>query len=98
MTIADSEVAGNSQDGIIAVTPGGGAPIGVMIKNTRSVNNTIGIRSLGSGVTVRIDGSTITGNATGLAFGSGGALLSAGNNMVQANGANGTFSGSVPLN
>jgi hypothetical protein len=28
MTIADSMIGGNAQDGIIAVTPGGGAPIG----------------------------------------------------------------------
>jgi hypothetical protein len=97
MTISDSEVAGNSQDGIIAVTPGDGAPIGVMVKNTRSVNNAIGIRSIGAGVTVRVSNSTVIGNSTGLSFGSAGALLSFGNNDVQANGANGAFSGSVGL-
>ena len=48
MTIADSMVGGNAQDGIIATTPGGGAPIGVMVKNTKSVNNAIGIRSIGA--------------------------------------------------
>jgi hypothetical protein len=46
---------------------------------------------------VRVDGSTIVGNSTGLSFGSGGALLSFGNNNVVANGANGAFSGSVGL-
>jgi hypothetical protein len=35
MTIADSMIANNAQDGIIATTPGGGAPIGVMVKNTQ---------------------------------------------------------------
>ena len=97
VTIADSMVADNNQDGIIATTPGGGAPIGVYVKNTKAANNAIGIRSLGPNVTVRVDGSGIIGNGTGLAFGSGGALLTAGNNMVQANGTNGTFSGSVGL-
>jgi len=97
MTIADSMVAGNAQDGIIATTPAGGAPIGVLVVNTKSVNNAIGIRSLGPNVTVRVNNSNVTGNGTGLAFGSGGALLSAGNNLVQANGANGVFSGSVGL-
>ena len=53
MTIADSMVGGNSQDGIIAVTPSGGAPIGVLVKNTKSVNNAFGIRSIGPNVTVR---------------------------------------------
>jgi len=54
MTIADSMIGGNSQDGIIATTPSGGAPIGVMVTNSKSVNNAaFGIRSLGPGVTVR---------------------------------------------
>jgi hypothetical protein len=97
MTVADSMVANNSQDGIIAVTPSGGAPIGVYVKNTKSVNNSIGIRSIGPNVTVRVDGSGVVGNGTGLSFLGGGALLSAGNNMVQANGANGAFSGPVAL-
>jgi hypothetical protein len=56
------------------------------------VNNPIGIRSLGPNVTVRVDGSSVLGNSTGLSFSGGGALLSAGNNMVQANGINGSFS------
>ena len=97
MTINDSVSSGNSQDGIIAVTPGGGAPIGVYVKNTRSVNNSIGIRSIGPNVTVRVDGSSVIGNGTGLSFSGGGALLTFGNNAVQANGNNGAFSGSVGL-
>jgi hypothetical protein len=97
MTIADSVTSGNSQDGIVAATPSGGAPIGVYVKNTKSANNGFGIRSIGSNVTVRVDGSSVIGNGTGLTALSGGALLSAGNNMVQANGSNGAFSGSVGL-
>jgi hypothetical protein len=97
MTIADSVVSGNTQDGIVATTPGGGAPIGVLVTNTRSVNSNIGIRSIGTGVTIRVDGSKIAGNGTGLRFISGGALLSFGNNAVEANGTNGAFSGPVTL-
>jgi len=97
MTIADSMVANNAQDGIIATTPSGGAPIGVLVVNTKSVNNAIGIRSLGPNVTVRVNNSNVTGNGTGLASGSGGALLSFGNNAVRANGSDGTFSGTVGL-
>ena len=95
MTIADSMVGGNSQDGIIAVTPSGGAPIGVMVTNTKSVNNTFGIRSIGPNVTVRVKNSDIIGNTTGLSFSGGGALLSYGNNAVEANGTDGAFSGPV---
>ena len=97
MTISNSQITSNSQDGIIAVTSAGGAPIGVLVTNTRSINNNIGIRSVGPNVTVRVESSKITGNGTGLAFGSGGALLTAGNNLVAANGTNGAFSGSVGL-
>jgi hypothetical protein len=97
MTIADSMVANNAKDGIIATTPSGGASIGVYVKNTQSVNNAFGIRSLGTNVAVRVDGSSIIGNTTGLSFSAGGALLTAGNNMVRANGSDGSFSGQVGL-
>ena len=97
MTTTESVSSSNSQDGILAVTPGGGAPIGVYVKNSSSANNAIGIRSIGAGVTARVDGSSVIGNGTGLSFSGGGALLTAGNNMIQANGANGAFSGTVGL-
>jgi hypothetical protein len=97
MTIADSMVGGNSQDGILAVTPSGGAPIGVYVKNTKSVNNSFGIRSIGPNVTVRVDSSSAIGNTTGLSFSDGGALLTFGNNAVRTNGTDGAFSGPVAL-
>jgi parallel beta helix pectate lyase-like protein len=97
VTITDSVVASNAQDGIVAVTTGGGAPIGVTVKNSKSTNNNIGIRSIGPNVTVRVDNSAVIGNGTGLSFSGGGALLSTGNNLVQANGTNGAFSGPVAL-
>jgi hypothetical protein len=75
----------------------GGAPIGVMVTNSKSVNNAFGIRSLGPNVTVRVGDSTITGNNTGLTFAGGGALLTYGTNKVQANGVDGAFSGPVGL-
>jgi hypothetical protein len=97
MTIANSMIGGNSVDGIFATTPGGGPRIQILVKNTASVNNDFGIRSVGQGVTVRVSNSTVTSNRTGLSFSGGGALLSFGNNEVQANGANGAFSGSAAL-
>jgi hypothetical protein len=97
MTVTDSVSSGNLNDGLIATTPAGGAPIGVYVKNTRLANSGFGIRSIGTNVTVRVDGSSVIGNSTGLSVSGGGALLSAGNNMVQANGSNGSFSGQVAL-
>ncbi len=97
VTITDSIAASNKQDGIVAVTTAGHAPISVLVTNTKSTNNTIGIRSIGPNVTVRVKNSDIAGNGTGLSFSGGGALLSFGNNAVQANGTNGAFSGAVAL-
>jgi hypothetical protein len=97
MTIADSLIAGNVKDGIIATTPSGGAPIGVLVTGTKSVNNAVGIRSIGANVTVRVDSSKIAGNGAGLSFSSAGALLTFGNNAVRANASDGAFSGSVVL-
>jgi hypothetical protein len=97
MTIADSMIANNARDGVVATTPGGGAPIGVMVKNSRLANNNIGLHSVGPGVTVRASDSTIIGNSTGVSFSGGAALLTFGNNEVQANGVNGAFSGAVAL-
>jgi hypothetical protein len=97
MTIADSIAAANSNDGIIATTPSNGAPIGITATNTRSANNGFGLRSFGTNVTIRADRMTIIGNNTGLTAGSGGALLSAGTNVVEANGVNGAFSGAISL-
>jgi len=87
----------NLNDGIIATTPAGGAPIGVMVTNTKSLNNGFGIRSLGPNVTVRVKNSDVIGNVTGLGFSGGGALQSYGNNSVDANATNGAFSGPIPL-
>ena len=97
LTIADSVITGNSQDGIVATTSAGQAPIGVLVTGTKSANNAFGIRSIGPNVTVRVESSKVTGNGTGLAFGSGGALLTFGNNAVRANGSDGAFSGPVAL-
>ena len=95
MTIIDSVSTGNLADGIIATTSSGHAPIGVMVTNTKSINNGFGIRSLGPNVTVRVDDSKVVGNSAGLSFSGGGLLQSYGNNKVDANAVNGTFSGPI---
>ncbi|MBW7969044.1 hypothetical protein [Bradyrhizobium sp. BR 10289] len=95
MTIADSVLASNVNDGVVATTSVGGAPIGVTVINTKTVNNGFGVRSIGNNVTVRLERSTVVGNVTGLAALSGGALTTAGNNIVEANASNGSFSGTI---
>ena len=85
-------------DGLVAVTPGGGAPVGVLLDRTLSANNgNFGARVIGTGATIRLNNSSIVGNVTGLGNFSGGALLTFGNNAVRANGTDGAFSGPVAL-
>ena len=88
-------LAGNSQDGIVATTTAGHAPIGVFVSGSASSNNAYGIRAIGPGVTVRVEDTKIIGNNTGLAASGGGAMLSYVNNKVDANGSNGAFTGSA---
>jgi hypothetical protein len=97
MTITDSVSSGNSQDGIVATTPAGGAPIAVMITNSKSINNGFGIRSIGAGVTVRVENSKVIGNGTGVTSLNGGGLVTFGNNVVRANGSDGGFTAAAGL-
>lgn len=94
-TIVDSVMAGNAQDGIVATSSPSTAPIGVAVINSQSINNAYGIRSIGSNVTVRVEGSKIIGNGTGIS--GGGALLTGGGNTVEANATNGGFTGAYSL-
>ena len=90
ITVRNTIFTHSRVDGIIAVTPTGGAPIGVMVERSTLSNNQFGARAFGPGVTIRLNGNTISGNNTGVAAGSGGAVLSYGNNAINANGADGT--------
>jgi hypothetical protein len=98
LTLTDSVVGGNLDDGVFAVTRPGQGTVRLTLERTRLLNNfKAGIRAGGQGTTLRVTDSTVTGNATGLAFATGAALLSAGNNLVEGNGVNGVFSGRVAL-
>lgn len=94
-TIIDSVMSSNANDGIIATSSASGAPIGVTVVGSQSLNNGFGIRSIGGNVTVRVEGSKIIGNGAGV--GGGGTLLSGGGNTLQANAVNGDFTGSYAL-
>jgi hypothetical protein len=98
MTITDSVVGGNLQDGILAITNPGQAPIRVTLDRTRSLNNDAnGIRAVGPNLTVRVSNSVVSGNTTGLSVSSGAALMTSGNNVVEGNATNGAFSGKFAL-
>ncbi len=90
LTIRDSSATGNSQAGIVVVS--GSAPTNAMIVRSTSSNNTTGLLTSGSGVTVRIGQSDITGNTTGVS----GTAFSYVTNQLNGNTTDGTLTPIAP--
>ena len=88
-TVRGSIAAGNTGIGIFA-NAGGDGTTTVTVDRSAAVNNDIGIRSSGTGATIRIGDSTVTGNANGLLFTSSGVIRSYGTNKVNGNTIDGT--------
>lgn len=88
--IRNSSAVGNVNNGFWAFASAGNA-ISMNIENSRAaLNGVSGVRSEGALTKVRITDVTITDNVTaGLVAGSGGAILSWGNNKNDGNGVNG---------
>ena len=99
--IINSQFTHNT-NGINVLQPAATQNVGMMISGTDMSNNTaIGLNAAGAGTILRVDGSAISGNATGVATASGAQILSYGTNLLDGNptvGAanNGTFTG-VPI-
>jgi hypothetical protein len=65
--------------------------VNVNVEKSSSVNNfTAGVKGDGSGVTIRLNGNTITGNGTGLEVVGLAQIHSYGNNAIEGNGAFGS--------
>jgi len=73
---------------------------GLSLGNCSNVNapNGYGVYATGTGATVQMSNSVVFGNSVGLGAVSGAALNSFGNNQVQGNTSNGSFTGSVSSN
>jgi hypothetical protein len=95
-TVRESVVAGNTGVGIHAVEAGAGATT-VMVDRSASVNNRTGIRSHGTGATIRIGDSTVIGNTFGLVLFGGGVIESYGTNQVNGNGADGAPTSTISM-
>jgi hypothetical protein len=94
-SIDDSEISG-SATGVSVFTPAGTTSAAAMIANSTVSNNaSFGIIGFGTGATARVGLTTITGNGTGLLSSSGANLLSYGNNRLNGNGTDGTFTGTI---
>ena len=83
-TVRDSVSAGHGGPGIAAVESGSGT-VNVTVDRTASVNNSTGILSDGTGATIAIGDSTISGNAFALSTQSLGVIESYKTNKIRAN-------------
>ncbi|HWU69936.1 MAG TPA: hypothetical protein VN017_01085 [Pseudoxanthomonas sp.] len=82
--VTDSTAAGASFHGFVAL--GAGGQVRMMLNRVTSANNLgEGVRSVGANAVVRIGGSVVTANGTGLATSTGGQILSYGNNQINGN-------------
>jgi hypothetical protein len=93
ISISDSVIAGNAFNGMTVLSAG--TPVNVFVDGTSIVGNGgTGISVSGAVATVRIGGSTVTGNATGLAPGSG-QILSYQTNHIDGNTTDGAPNGTL---
>ena len=85
VTIRDSVMAGNKANGVVLTPSAAGVPE-VSVENCLAANNgDTGIKVNGDKATVRLSGSTVTANDTGLSIPAGGIILSFGNNNIAGN-------------
>jgi hypothetical protein len=92
ITVTDS-VSANNANGIIASSVvGGGGVATIFVRNSTIANNTSdGLSATGTGATIRVTRSTITGNATGWAISSSGVVSSFNDNNILGNTAGNTI-------
>jgi len=91
MTVRESVSAGNTNNGIVGTTPVGGANIVMMVDRSASSHNAaFGVIADGAATTIRVGGSSITGNGTGVGASNGGTLRSYKNNQIDGNSSDGT--------
>jgi hypothetical protein len=102
VAITNSIFSGNSGTGIGATNPASTTGVKMIITESTSNNNNVGMVSNGANVVIRVGNSTISGNTSFgvLAVGAGAGLgilsYTPASNPVNGNGTDGTFSGTVP--
>jgi len=87
-TVSDSVAAGNIEFGFYAFTQSGNAPTSLTVSHSIAANNGTGVRAEGlggTGATVRLANSTVTGNVIGWQAVSGGVMDSYGDNYIDGN-------------
>ncbi|MBV9244972.1 MAG: hypothetical protein JO366_09185 [Methylobacteriaceae bacterium] len=87
MTIRDSVSSGNTANGIVGTGDAAGPAIVMMIDHSASSHNVAGFGVIADGpkTTIRLGGSSVTGNINGVGVSNGGVLQSYGNNQINGN-------------
>jgi hypothetical protein len=93
--VSDSLASNNTNNGITVATAGPNVVLGV--DNAQVANNGFGLVAAGATAGMLVRRSFITSNATGLFTASGGVILSYGDNSLNANTADGVFTGPIGL-
>jgi hypothetical protein len=88
-TVRDSMIMGTREGTGIIARDGSGGTTTVMLDHTAVTNNSLGVRVAGTGATILIGNSTVTGNANGLVSTTG-VMQSYGTNKVSGNTIDGT--------
>ncbi len=97
LSVENSVLTSASGVGLLARSPAGTGIVSVMINDSQiTQNGVVGLSANGSGATVRIGSSEITGNVSGVAISNAATISSYGNNQLNGNGTDGTFSGTIP--
>jgi hypothetical protein len=92
-TMSNSIVVSNTVDGVLANAV---QVFFTVDQSIISTNLSSGIHTNSAGVVLNVGATTIGGNGTGVRASSG-SLISFGNNQISANGLNGTFTATTPL-
>ena len=85
-TISDSLASNNGGQGFYAVTDSSHAPTTLMVVRSVAANNLYGLYAAGTGATLRVANSTVTGNGNGWLAIAGGVLDSYGDSYIDGNG------------
>jgi Right handed beta helix region len=84
-TVSESVAAGNVLAGFFAFSQSGNAATSLMVFHSVAANNGFGVEAQGTGATVRLANSAVTGNTNGW---TGSGVLSDGDNTIEGNGGN----------
>jgi hypothetical protein len=94
-TVSESVAAGNTGSGFLSFTQSGKAPTSLMVFHSVAANNAYGVLANGTGATLRLANSTVTGNSNGWQEVNFGVVDSYGDNYIDGNTLNETAPPSI---